>query len=358
MNYLSRICNLRKEMETQQLDGVLITNLRNIRYLSGFSGSSAILLITGSNAMLFTDGRYTIQANQEAPDYDVVVPTRYGEDPLADSISGLKRLGFESQHVTVMTHSRWEVRFGEDVTLIPCDEIVEPMRLVKDKDELSIIKRACEIADRSYEAILSKIQVGMSENDLCTELEYQMKLLGSKRPSFDTIIASGERSAMPHAEPTSRILQAGDFITMDFGAEVDGYCSDITRTVALGPVNEELRKIYDIVLNAQIAATEAVKPGMTGKEVDAVARNIIAAEGYADKFQHGLGHSLGLEVHDGHGLSAGSDLVLQPGMVMTVEPGIYIDGLGGVRIEDDVVVTSNGCERLILSTKEYIQLPV
>lgn len=359
MNYIPRIELLRSIMDKLGLEGVLITNLRNVRYLSGFSGTAATLLITSADAYLFTDGRYTIQARNEASDYHVIVPRDFSEDPLAEHINTqLKSVGFEAANVTVLGYERWKKRFGSKMKLVPCEELIEPMRLVKDEGELQTISQACQIADDTFLAILPKIQVGMSETDLSLQIEFMMRQMGASRTSFDTIIASGERSAMPHAEPSSRLLQSGDMITMDFGAECRGYCSDITRTVALGPVSDELHQIYEIVLRAQLAALDAIKPGMTGKAVDAVARQIITEAGYGENFKHGLGHSLGIEVHDGKGLSALSELVLQPGMVMTVEPGVYVDGLGGVRIEDDVVITEDGCERLTYSTKEFIQLPV
>ncbi len=359
MNYAFRIGLLRSMISQLSLDGVLITNLRNVRFLSGFTGSAATLLITQDKAQLFTDGRYTLQATQEAVDYQVLVPQQFSDDPLAAQINGhVHKLGFEGACVTVLTYDRWKKRFNPSLQLVPCEEIIEPMRLVKDEGELQTIAHACQIADDTFQAILPKIHAGLSEIELCIQIEFMMRQMGASRPSFDTIIASGERSAMPHAEPSGRLLQSGDMITMDFGAECRGYCSDITRTVALGPVSDELRHIYDVVLKAQMAALDVIKPGMTGKEVDAVARQVITEAGYGDKFKHGLGHSLGLEVHDGKGLSTLSELVLRPGMVMTVEPGIYIDGIGGVRIEDDVVITESGCECLTYSPKEFMQLSV
>ena len=234
--------------------------------------------------------------------------------------------------------------------------MIEKLRMIKTDDEIRTIRRAAEIADEAFSHILTFIKPGVTELEVSNELEFFMRRLGASESSFDTIVASGKRSALPHGVATGKTIENGDMVTLDFGALYDGYVSDITRTVAVGEPTEELKKIYHIVLEAQMRACSALKPGMTGKEADAVARDYIKDHGYGEAFGHSTGHGIGLEVHEGPGLSFRSDTVLKPGMVVTVEPGIYVPGLGGVRIEDDVLITEDGCELLTSSPKELIIL--
>jgi Xaa-Pro aminopeptidase len=250
-------------------------------------------------------------------------------------------------------------KLGEELkeaTLEPVDDLVSPLRAVKDEEELRRIRHACAIADAAFEQILPLVRPGVIERDLAIELEHFMKKRGAEKEAFDTIVASGPRSALPHGRASARRLEAGDFVTFDFGARWEGYNSDLTRTVVLGRASDEQRKVYMTVLGAQMAALGAIRAGAEAKQVDAVARDRIAAAGYGERFGHGLGHALGREVHDGGGMNSRSEMKLAAGMVLTVEPGIYINGWGGVRIEDDVVVTGEGCEILTHAPKELIEL--
>ncbi|MGI8969099.1 MAG: M24 family metallopeptidase, partial [Dehalococcoidia bacterium] len=244
------------------------------------------------------------------------------------------------------------------IELRPTEEIVETLRRVKDEGEIDLTRAACGIVDCAFEFIVTLVRPGVSERELATELEYFMKKAGSEKEAFDTIVASGARSALPHGRASEKLLEAGDFITFDFGARVGGYHSDITRTVVLGTASERQREIYQVVLDAQQAALAALRPGMTGKEADQVARDLIAAHGYGEQFGHGLGHSLGRHVHDGGGLSQRVEMTLEAGMVLTVEPGVYLENWGGVRIEDDVVLRDNGAEILTHAPKELIEVNV
>ena len=270
---------------------------------------------------------------------------------------GATALAIESENVTLAQFEELKGKL-EGFELRPTPNLVGPLRLVKDAGEIAILQEACALADDAWEHILTLIRPGVSEWDLAVELEYFMKKRGASGEAFGTIVASGVRSAMPHGRASDKLLEAGDFITFDFGAYYQGYNSDLTRTVVLGAATDRQREVYATVLRAQQAALDGLRPGLTGKDADALARDVITAAGYGEHFGHGLGHSLGRRCHDGPGLSSRSDITLAPGMVMTVEPGIYLEGWGGVRIEDDVVITESGCERLTHAPKELLELPV
>jgi Xaa-Pro aminopeptidase len=341
------------------LPAFLVTQTDNVGYISGFTGTSAALIVTEADALLVTDSRYTVQARRECPGFDVRQSelTQGLMDRAAADVKalGLTTLGVEGASLTVKQFAAMTNAL-EGVELRPTEEIVERLRLVKDDSEVDRIREACGIVDRAFEFILTQIRPGVRERDLAIELEYFMKKAGSEKEAFDTIVASGARSALPHGRASDKRLEAGDFITFDFGARVGGYHSDLTRTVVLGPATERHREVYQVVLDAQLAALGALRPGMTGKEADHVARDLIAARGYGENFGHGLGHGLGRQVHDGGGLSQRIDLTLESGMVMTVEPGVYLEGWGGVRIEDDVVLRDGGVEVLTHAPKELIEV--
>lgn len=352
-----RLKNLRSKLKKSEADALLVTKRENYIYLSGFTGTSAYLIITGSKALLMTDFRYTEQAAAQAPEYTIVKYQGNIINTLKEILeeNGVGKLAFEDRSMTVNTYTELREKLGvKDFT--PFGSTIEELRQIKDEEEIKIIKRAVEIADETFTYILGVIRPGIRETELAAEMEYHMKKLGATGPSFDTIVASGVRAAMPHGVASEKKLEAGDVITLDFGALYKGYCSDMTRTVFLGSVKEELRKIYGIVLDAQLRSKEGVKKGRTGKEIDMIARKVIAEAGYGDHFGHGLGHAVGLEIHEEPRFSMACDTKIKDGMVMTVEPGIYVNGLGGVRIEDMVVVRGNSPETLTTSTKELLIL--
>lgn len=358
--FAHRIERLRARMDEPFLEAFLITSRPNVRYLSGFTGSAGAVLIGRDFTVLLTDKRYTLRAQKEAPGFEVIVPDNPDDDILKTQLEtrGLRKVGFEANNVTVKTLEGWREKYGElGVEWIPTSGVVEELRLVKDAEEIAFIREACGIADAAFNHIRLFMQPETVEMDVAMELEFFMRRQGARRPAFESIVASGENSAMPHAETSERRFRPGDFVTLDFGAEVNGYCSDITRTVVIGKATEEQRRIYQTVLEAQRRAIEAIKPGVKGCDVDAIARQVIADAGYGDYFTHSLGHSIGLSVHDGMGFAQKSEIVLEPGMVFTVEPGIYIEGFGGVRIEDDVLVTEEGVEVLTHAPKDLMEFP-
>ncbi len=351
-----RIRKLREFMSEHGLQGMLISKPENRRYFSGFSGSTGILFISDTESKLLTDFRYVEQAAIQAKQYEIL---RYRTNPyeLIAELGNrfdIRIIGFESDFVTYDVHSK----MSEDMPnfhLLPVQ--IDALRMVKDLDEVASIKKAVEIADSAFLHILSFIKPGISEEAVALELEYQMKKLGAEKLAFDTIVASGKRGALPHGRATQKILEPGDLVTMDFGAVYAGYHSDITRTICIGTASERQREIYEVVLAAQLAGVQAVYPGKTGQEIDAVARKIIVDAGFGDYFGHGLGHSLGLAIHEDPRLSpANAQNVLMENMVVTVEPGIYLPDWGGIRIEDTVLVSTDGCQILTASSKHLIEI--
>ncbi|SEH61866.1 Xaa-Pro aminopeptidase [Halobacillus karajensis] len=353
---MSKLSNLRKAIASEELDGLLIMSPKNRRYVSGFVGSAGALLVTTKEAVLITDFRYTEQAAEQAKEFDIVEHKTPMPQAVAEKASelGLERIGFEKDHVTYTLFEQYkEVLKAE---LVPTSGMVEKLRLIKTDEEISILKDAVKIADDAFEHILGYIKPGVKEIDVSNELEFFMRKQGATSSSFDIIVASGYRSALPHGVASGKEIQSGELVTLDFGALYKGYCSDITRTVAVGEINDELKNIYSTVLQAQLKGMEGIKEGITGKEADALTRDYIKDKGYGEYFGHSTGHGIGLDVHEGPGLSFRSDVTLQEGMVVTVEPGIYIPEVGGCRIEDDTIVTKTGNERLSKSTKELITL--
>ncbi|UUZ79582.1 Xaa-Pro peptidase family protein [Paenibacillus sp. P26] len=353
-----RIARLRRLMQEQGLEAVLITSAVNRLYMTGFTGSSGYVLITNDRAILLTDFRYATQAPQQAVGYEVIEHAPSAMESVRDLLKqiGLSRLGFEQNDLSYGAYrAAAEVLAG--IELMPTDQLVETLRLIKDENELAVMQEAADLADRTFLHLLDVLKPGLTEEEVALEIEIFVRKNGAAGTSFETIVASGERSALPHGKASDRVLGTNEFVKLDFGAHYKRYCSDITRTVVLGKPSDKHREIYNIVLEAQVTALETIKPGMTGREADAVARDIIKRYGYGDHFGHGLGHGLGLEVHEAPRLSLQGDVVLQPGMVVTVEPGIYLPGFGGVRIEDDIVITETGNRRLTQSTKDLIVLP-
>lgn len=350
-----RLEKLRQRLEEKQIDGMLVTSAVNRRYLSGFTGSSGYLLITRDEAVLFSDFRYRTQAPAEATAFTFVEHGQKWVETVRDKARelGVRKLAYEDHDLTVHGFRQVAEAF-EGTELLPAGNMVEQIRMVKDDAELAVMKEACAIADKAFEHMLGVLKPGVTEKEAALELEFFMRRLGAAGTSFETILASGERSALPHGTASDRKLAAGEFVTLDFGAYYNGYCSDLTRTVVLGPASDRHREIYDIVLEAQQAVLDGIRPGMTGREADKIARDIIGRYGYGDRFGHGTGHGLGMEIHEEPRLSVSGEVVLAPGMTVTVEPGIYIPGFGGVRIEDDIVITEDGAALLTHAPKNFI----
>ncbi|MEK4521768.1 aminopeptidase P family protein [Psychrobacillus sp. FSL W7-1457] len=353
---MMKLEKLRLALEERGVDALLITNDYSRRYITGFTGTAGVAIVSKNDAVFITDFRYTEQAASQIKDFRIVQHTKTLIEEISHQVNemGIKSLGFEKDDVTYGVYELYKQAVSAD--LVPLSGVVEKIRLIKTDEEISIIKAACRIADEAYEHIVTYIKPGMTELQVSNELEFFMRKRGATSSSFDTIVASGTRSALPHGVATDKVIEVGDFVTLDFGALYNGYISDTTRTVAVGEPSEKLKEIYQVVLDAQLLALEKVQPGMTGKEADAIARDYIASKGYGEAFGHSLGHGIGLEVHEGPGLSFRSDIVLEPGMVITIEPGIYLPNIGGVRIEDDALVTENGLEKLTHSTKELLIL--
>lgn len=351
----TRVVQLRKLLDKQGLEAVLITGEVNRRYLTGFTGSSGYVLITGHKAYLLTDFRYIVQASAQATGFEIVEHAASVTDTIKQLLneSKIQSLGFEQEHVMYSTFCSYEEQLTP-IKLVPVSGLVEELRVFKDESELALMKEAADLADRTFEYMLTILKPGVTELEMALEMEIFMRKNGATSSSFDTIVASGERSALPHGVASERVIGNNEFVKMDFGAlMMNGYCSDITRTVMIGEPTAKHKEIYNIVLEAQLHTLENLRPGMTGREADALARDIIASYGYGDQFGHSTGHGLGMEVHEAPRLSKLSDTILQPGMVVTVEPGIYIPGFGGVRIEDDVVITETGMRRLTESSKDF-----
>jgi Xaa-Pro aminopeptidase len=332
-------------------DAALITARPNVRYLTGLASSNAALLLPADgDAILATDSRYAGAAQRDAPDVELLIE-RFLEGRLAAEASrrGLARLAFEAHEMTVERHQEL-VAAAEGVTTRPFGRMIEGLRMVKDPLELEKLQVACELSDAALAEVLPGIKPGDSERSVALRLEYQMTLLGAERPAFDTIVASGPNGAIPHHMPTDRPLAQGDLVTMDFGALYDGYHADMTRTVAIGAVADWQREIYDLVALAQQAGIAALGDGVEAGAVDAAARDVIEAAGHSGHFQHGLGHGVGLEIHEAPMLGYGRTGKLSDRVPVTVEPGVYLPGLGGVRIEDVLVVTAGDRARILTST--------
>lgn len=347
-----KLQKLRTEMEQQQIESFLITSEYNLRYITGFTGSSGLALVTQDKAFFITDFRYTEQAAEQAQGFEVIQAKTNLLEEAAGTVKqqGIKTVAFEQDFVTYASFLQYEEKM--EAVLKPVSGIIEGIRMIKTPEEVEILKAAAKIADAAYEHICGFIKAGQTELEVSNELEFFMRRQGATSSSFDTIVASGLRSALPHGVATDKVIEQGDMITLDYGALYNGYISDITRTVAVGEPSEKMKEIYQTVLDAQMLGVEKIGPGMTGIEADAIARDYIGSKGYGEAFGHSTGHGIGLEVHEGPGLSSKSQTVLEPGMAVTVEPGIYLPGIGGVRIEDDILITESGNVRLTNSTKE------
>lgn len=351
-----RLDRLRRLLASRALDAVLITDTKNRRYFSGFTGSAGVLLITEDRALLLTDFRYLEQAASQAELFEIVDSGGTADNKLLDLFQefAIKNLGFENQVMTVQEYQKLQ---NKGTAFISLNDELDRMRWIKDEKELVCIRQAASIADQAFSHILKFLKVGLTEQEVALELEYTMKKAGAEDLSFASIVAAGKHSSLPHARPGARKIAYGDFVKLDFGALYQGYCSDMTRTVVMGKASDRQKEIYNLVLTAQKAALDLLKPGMMTDKVDSIARTIIAENGYGEYFGHGLGHSLGLFIHEEPRLSSSCQVLIQPGMLFTVEPGIYLPGFGGVRIEDLVLVTDSGIDNLTSSPKELIVLP-
>jgi Xaa-Pro aminopeptidase len=347
----TRRARLAAALAGQGVDAALITRLVNVRYLSGLASSNAALLIhANGTAVLGTDGRYAGTAARVCPELECVID-RDTAGALGARVTG--RLAFEAHDLTVEGHHALADKL-EGVELVPLGRAVEELRIVKDEEEIALLREACAITDRAFDAVLPFVRPGRTEREIAVVLERSMVDLGAESPAFSSIVASGPNGAIPHHVPGTRTVESGDFVTMDFGALYGGYHADMTRTVAVGPVADGLREIYDLVAAAQRAGVEAACTDAATKDVDAAAREVIDAAGYADEFPHGLGHGVGLEIHEAPLLGYDKTGKLTDRVPITVEPGVYIAGRGGVRIEDTLVVRTDGPELLTKTTKELL----
>lgn len=338
-----RLDSLRARLQEAGLDALLVSTPENRRWLSGFTGSAGWLLITPSQAILATDFRYVEQAGQQAPDFQIVrIGGSHDWFPRLVKETGVRKVGFEATHLTVASYqaliSALKEAQVEGVSLQATQGLVETLRMQKDPQELALIAQAVAIADEALRQVAPTMQEGETERAVAWRLEKAMRELGAEALAFETIVASGPNAALPHHRPSDRPLRAGEPIVIDFGARYQGYCADLTRTFCLGEPDETFRKVYDIVLTAQLTAMATVQAGMKAGEADSIARKIIEDAGYKENFGHSLGHGIGLAVHEAPRLGPGSETPLEEGMVFTIEPGIYISGWGGVRIEDTAVL--------------------
>ena len=343
---------LRAFLEQEKVDGIFIKGDSSIRYFTGFTGGESLLYVDARRAVIITDSRYTLQVRQQAPECELVEHL-HGFWPEAAKLPQSDNLALDGDYFSyteqcalaaVLPHAAWK-----NVNLVG-------LRAVKTPEEMQLIRRAVALSDEAFLQLLPHIRAGRKESELAAELEYNMRKLGSTKPSFETICASGKRSALPHGVASDKVVEEGDFITFDFGATYGGYCSDITRTVVVGKAAPWQKEIYDIVLQANLLGEKTLKAGLTGIQVDGAVRDFIGSKGYGPNFGHGLGHGVGLDIHEKPVLNRANGQPLPAGAVVTIEPGIYLPDKGGVRIEDTVLVTETGCERLTSVPKELKEL--
>ncbi len=350
-----RIEKLREHFAGAGVEALYITNPENRFYLSGFTGTAGNLLLGPNNNYLFTDFRYTGQAARECPDYQVIETSGESSEVLREYLTAnrITLLGLEGDYLTYNQFLTLQEKLG-GVELKTVAGLVEELRARKDKGELALIEEAVRLADEAFKEVLPLIRPGVPEREVALQLEYSMRRMGAEGAAFKTIVASGYRSALPHGVASSRIMAPGDFVTLDFGAVYSGYHSDITRTVVLGKPEKKQEEIYQLVLEAQMSAIESLRAGIKASDVDGAARRIIKQSGYGKQFGHSTGHGVGLSIHEKPRLSAQDQSLLEEGMVVTIEPGVYLPGWGGVRIEDTVLVLNGGCRVLTRSPKEKL----
>ena len=341
------------KMQEKELDGIIINNLKNVYYLTGFWGSNGTVFISRDRQILVTDARYIIAAKQEVTGFEIFAE----RDELSTIVKiakdmGLSRIGFEDE-ISVSYYHRMQAAF-EGLELIPQTQFVEALRMIKDETEIATIRKACSISDQAFHDALEFIKPGKTEIEIANFLDFRMRELGAAGLSFDTILASGINSSKPHAHPMHKPVELGEAITMDFGCLYEHYVSDMTRTIYLGHVSDEQAEIYNTVLKANQALIDQAKAGLGFRDFDKIPRDIIVEAGYGQYFTHGIGHGIGLDIHEEPYFNQTSTDVIKTGMTLTDEPGIYIEGKYGVRIEDDILITETGCELLTLAPKELI----
>jgi len=360
MDYAGRMRRAQELLADTRLDALIVTHLPNVRYLCGFTGSAAVLAITERGALLFSDGRYIEQAREEVQAAKVKIFK--GKSALASATGwlgkqkGLRRVGIEPEHSTVAERQTLARSVGRGARLVNAPPLIERMRMIKDALEIGLIREACHLGVRLFSRLQRVVRPGASESRVAGELEFAAREAGAEQMAFSTIVASGARSALPHGRASAARLPARGFVVCDFGVILAGYCSDMTRTVHVGPPQAEACRAYEAVKDAQQAALEAVQPGKTVGEVDLAARKLLHKSNLARYFTHSTGHGLGLEIHEAPRVAAGQKELLRPGMVITIEPGVYMPGKWGVRIEDTVVVTERGCEILTPCSKDLISV--
>jgi Xaa-Pro aminopeptidase len=356
MDVAARSTRLRPLFPDAGIDALVVTNPANIRYLTSFTGSAGVVLVTSDELVLVTDGRYRDQAADQVRaagvDARVEISSTAQREIIISVLADRARIGLEADHVSWSSQRRYASEWFPDRTLVPTVALVETLRRCKDAGELARIELAARIADDALDLMRPRLLDEPTELEFGRELDMTMRSLGATRPSFETIVASGPNGARPHARPSDRVIREGDLVVLDFGAVIDGYCSDMTRTLAVGEVSDTARRMLEVVTAAQAAGVAAVRPGIAARDVDAVCRSVIAEAGWADAFSHGTGHGVGLDIHEAPGVGSTSDATLVIGDVVTVEPGVYLPEHGGVRVEDTVVVTTEGCRPLTHSTKD------
>ncbi len=354
--YQTRRDKLRKSLRKHGADSLLVTSFINVTYLTGFTGDDSYLLITPRTAILLSDPRYTTQIEEECPGLDVEIrPAKVPMLELVQRVVGkasVSLLAIEADSITVGLRDRMAKKLPK-VEMVPVSGLVEQLRMIKDKEEVAEIRRAAQQAERAFAVIRAAIRPEQTEKEVADNLEFQMRLFGAKGASFPSIVAVGPRAALPHARPTEKRIGESEFVLIDWGADGRLYKSDLTRVLLTAKIPPKLERVYGVVLKAQLRAIEAIRPGIACQDVDSVARRVIDDAGFGRNFGHGLGHGLGLEVHEAPRLGQGQKQLLEPGMVVTVEPGIYLPGWGGVRIEDDVLVTKTGHELLTSLPKQW-----
>jgi Xaa-Pro aminopeptidase len=342
-------------MPILRLQALLVTEIAHVRYISGFSGTNGLCVITPTKQFFITDRRYITQARQEIKGFTVIIAKQDLFPLLAERklLPRRARIGFESKHISVDELGNLK-KLLPDRQFVPATNILETITAVKDGKEIELIRSATEITDRVFKKVLNVLRSGVTEYDISAEISYWHRKYGAECDAFDPIVASGRRGALPHARASSKIIRRGEMVVLDFGCRYRGYHSDMTRTIAVGRPSAEMKKVYQIVLDAQMKAIDLIRSGVLARSVDAVARRHIKQSGYGRYFIHSLGHGLGIQIHEPLRLSVLSRAVLETGNVVTIEPGIYIPGCGGVRIEDDVVVNDHGCSVLTRSPKKLI----
>ena len=360
MDVLGRAERLRERLDQAGCEALLVTNLANVRYLTGFTGSAGLLLVLPDELVLATDGRYRFQSADELADAGVEARIEVGNLPaqrqaMAAVARGIARVGLEAASVSWARQRAFAGEWFPEAELVPTENLVEELRRVKDPGEVARIEEAARIADQALSSVKRLLGRGITEADFALALDFEIRRLGATRSSFDTIVASGPNGAKPHARPTSRRIGEGELVVLDFGAVVDGYCSDMTRTVCIGePADPVLGHMVEVVAESQRAGVAAVRAGQPAAEVDRVCREVIAEAGWGEAFLHSTGHGVGLDIHEAPAVSATSGDTLAAGYVVTVEPGVYLPEHGGVRIEDTVVVTDDGCVPLTHSPKDLV----